>query len=170
MVRPDRRNAADLKAMADLCTDFGRLTEVEDVPGLLERAGRLIDASGFIVWVADASSNELRPAVAHGYGAKALARLPAIPRNADNATAAAWRDGEMKVVTTNGMTRGALVAPLLTTTGCIGVLASEIRHGRESSESIRALTRILAAQLAMVVSSAPASAEEPEPASQAYSI
>jgi GAF domain-containing protein len=149
--RPDRRKALELKAMAELCTDFGRLTDSGELPGLFDRAARLIEASGFIVWVAEAGGDELRPVLAHGYPAQALSRLPAIPRDADNATAAGWREGQMQVVKTNGMTPGALVAPLLTSGGCIGVLAAEVRHGRESSESVRALARIVASQIAALV-------------------
>jgi hypothetical protein len=138
--------------MADLCTDFARLLDSQEMPSLLERAARLIDAQGFIVWVRDPDGTALQPALAHGYGAQALSRMPAIPRDADNATAAAWRMMEMQVVRTNGMSPGALVTPLMTPGGCIGVVAAEIRHGRESSESVRALARILAAQIATLVS------------------
>jgi hypothetical protein len=148
----DRRRATELRAAADFCTDLARLLDAEELPGLLERAARLIDATGFIVWVADAGGTELRPALAHGYTSQTLARLPAIPRGADNATAAAWRSGEVQVVKTNGMSPGALAVPLLTAAGCMGVLAAEIRHGRESSDSVRALARLVAAQLATLVS------------------
>jgi hypothetical protein len=157
--RADRRKATELKALAELCTDFARLTDSQELPGLLERAARLMDAAGFIVWVTDAEGLELRPALTHGYPPQALSRLPAIPRDAANATAAAWRDADLRVVKTNGMTPGALVTPLMTTTGCIGVLTAEVRHGRESSEAVRALTRIIAAQLATLVTVPPQETE-----------
>lgn len=148
----DRRKATELKAMAELCTDFARLTDPGELPALFERAARLIDATGFIVWVIDTEGTSLRPALAHGYPASALLRMPAIRRDVDNATAAAWRESAVQVVRTNGMTPGALVVPLLTPTGCIGVFSAEVRHGREASESVRALTRIVAAQIAQLVS------------------
>ena len=44
-----------------------------------------------------------------------------------------------------------LVVPLLTPTGCAGVLALELRHGGERLESIRAAVTILAAQLSALV-------------------
>jgi hypothetical protein len=160
----DRRKATELKATADLCTDFARLLDSQELPGLLERAARLIDATGFIVWVAANDNTSLRPALAHGYTPQALSRLPAIAREADNATAAAWRDAEMRVVRTNGMSPGALVLPLLTPSGCMGVLAAELRHGREASESVRALARIVAAQLSTLLSvpaAGEAGAEQP---------
>jgi hypothetical protein len=160
----DRRKAVELKATADLCTDFARLLDPQELPALLDRAARLIDASGFIVWVGDPDAGELRPALAHGYTAAALSRLPAIPRDADNATAAAWRGADMQIVQTNGMSRGALVTPLFTPAGCVGVLAAEIRHGRESSEPVRAMARIIAAQIAMLVSAPVQNPASVEPA------
>jgi hypothetical protein len=160
----DRRKAPELRAAADLCTDFARLLDSQELPALLERAARLLDATGLIVWVADPSQQELRPLLAHGYTAQALARLPTIPRGADNATAAAFRDAEVEVVRTNGMSPGAVVVPLLAAQGCLGVMAAEVRHGREASESARALARIVAAQLATLVSIVPAEeATEPLP-------
>jgi hypothetical protein len=47
----------------------------------------------------------------------------------------------------------------MTSTGCVGVMAAEVRHGREASESARALARIVAAQFATLVG--PAAAQEP---------
>ena len=48
-------------------------------------------------------------------------------------------------------TTGAIVAPLLTPHGCIGVLAIELRHGGERSEAPRAIAEIVAAQLATLI-------------------
>jgi len=167
----DRRKAPELRAAADLCTDFARLGGEQELPALLERTARLLDASGIIIWVAAPSTGALTPLLAHGYSQQALSRLPTIPADADNATAAAYRNAELEVVKTNGMSPGALAVPLMTSAGCIGVMAAEIRHGREASESARALARIVAAQFATLVGLAPAQepatpAVEPE-ASQA---
>ena len=150
----DRRKAPELRAAADLCTDFARLMDAQEMPALLERAAKLLDATGFIVWMADPSGQSLRPALAHGYPPKALARLPSIARHADNATAAAYRHAEMQIVRTNGMSPGAIVVPVLGPSGCIGAIAAEVRHGREASESVRALARIVAAQLSTLLSAA----------------
>jgi len=148
----DRRKAPELRATADLCTDFARLRDPQELPALLDRSARLLDAVGLIVWVADPLGNDLRPTFAHGYPAQVVARLPAIARSADNATAAAYRNAQVEVVKTNGMSPGAIVVPLLTPDGCIGVVAAEVRHGREASETSRAVARILAAQLATLLS------------------
>jgi hypothetical protein len=157
----ERRKAPELRAAADLCTDFARLVDGQELPALLERASRLLDATGLIVWVADLEGTALRPVFAHGYTAQALSRLPAIPRDADNATAAAYRGSRLEVVKTNGMSPGAIVAPLIGPSGCLGVVAAEVRHGREASESARALARIVAAQLATLVSITPRQEQVP---------
>jgi GAF domain-containing protein len=150
-----------LRDAADLCTDFARLVDSQELPALLERAAALLDASGLIVWVADAPRQRLRPVLAHGYPAQALARLPAIPRDADNATAAAYRCSQVELVRSEGSSPGAVAVPILTGDGCVGVMAAEIRHGRETSDATPALARIVAAQLAALVSIAPVQQAEP---------
>jgi hypothetical protein len=150
-----------LRDAADLCTDFARLVDSQELPALLERAAALLDASGLIVWVADAPRQRLRPVLAHGYPAQALARLPAIPRDADNATAAAYRCSQVELVRSEGSSPGAVAVPILTGDGCVGVMAAELRHGRETSDATPALARIVAAQLAALVSIAPVQQAEP---------
>jgi hypothetical protein len=152
--------AVDLAATARVCSDMARVLDPADLPGLLERAAGLLDASGLIVWVADRSGTALFPALAHGYSAALLARMSSIPRDADNAAAAAWRLGEVRTVTAQGQAPGALVTPIVTSEGCVGVLAAETRNGSEHDESTRAVSRILAAQLATFVTTVP-SAEPP---------
>lgn len=160
MPQRDRRKAPELRAAADLCTDFARLVDSSEMPSLLERASHLLDSTGFIVWLADDQARQLRPVLAHGYAPQALAKMPAIPRHADNATAAAFRHAEMQIVRTNGMSPGAIVTPILGPAGCVGVMAAEVRHGREASESSRALARIVAAQLSTLLGNASAQAAD----------
>jgi signal transduction protein with GAF and PtsI domain len=81
-----------------------------------------------------------------------MARMGSIPRDATNAAAAAFRDGELRTVNGEGLTNGALVAPLMTAGGCIGVLSAEMKGGSEKDESSQALASIFAAQLATLVS------------------
>ena len=96
--------------------------------------------------------------IAQGYSDRLLARLPRVGRETDNATAAAFRSAQTCVVKSRDLANGAVVAPMVTSGGCVGVLAIELQHGREQKESVRALATILAAQLARVVGAA-ASAE-----------
>ncbi|MGE3840699.1 MAG: hypothetical protein AB7I50_03860 [Vicinamibacterales bacterium] len=150
--RHDRRKATELRALAALCGDFARLRDSVELPGLLERAARAMDASGFIVWICDASRTHLKPALAHGYSAQALARMPTLPRDGRNPTSQAWRDVTLQVVQTNGMTPGAIVVPMVGPDGCVGVLAAEVVHGRESSAAVAATAEIVGAMLATLVS------------------
>ena len=141
-------------AAAHLCAELGRLDETHEAAPLLQEAARILDAVGLIVWVWHPQAAELRPALAHGYSDKVLARLPRVGRDTDNATAAAFRSAQTCVVNSRDLASGAVVAPLMTPVGCVGVLAIELQHGREQRESVRALATIFAAQLARVVGAA----------------
>jgi len=54
------------------------------------------------------------------------------------------------------MSNGAVVAPMFGPANCIGVLAAEIRHGREDETATRAVASMIAAQLAAALSAWPA--------------
>ena len=146
----------DLLATARLCSDFGRVSQARELPALLARAAAVLNAAGIIVWVADPADGSLRPALSHGYPAEALARISKLSRDADNATAEAYRSGQLQTVGGSRTTPGALVAPLLAPTGCVGVMAAEIRAGKEADQHVQALATILAAQLASLVPVTPA--------------
>ncbi len=118
---------------------------------LLRRAAGILDAVGLIVWAWDAQGTELVPALAHGYSDNVLAQLPRVPRDADNATAAAFRSTQTCIVNGSETARGAVVVPLMTSEGCVGVFAVELQRGGEQRESVRALATIFAAQLATLV-------------------
>ena len=145
----------DLLAAAHLCTELGRVDETREAAPLLQEAARILDAVGLIVWVWDPKIAELRPALAHGYSDGVLAQLPRVRREADNATAAAFRSAQTCVVRGSDQISGALVVPLLTSVGCVGVLALELRHGSEQRPPVRALATIFAAQLARLVENTP---------------
>jgi hypothetical protein len=147
--------APDLTATALVCSELARLQNPDDLEMLLARASTLLDASGVIVWVADRSGSALFPAVAHGYSPSLLARMTSIPKGADNAAAAAWRSATLRTVPALDQAPGALVAPIVTPDGCVGVLAAETRHGAEAQESTRAVAAIIAAQLATLVTTLP---------------
>jgi hypothetical protein len=151
----------DLIAMARLCSDFGRVSQARELPDLLARAAAVLNAVGIIVWVSDAADGSLRPALSHGYPAEALARMPKLPRDADNATAEAYRSGRLQIVGSTRAALGALVAPLLVPSGCVGVMAAEIRAGQEADQHIQALATILAAQLASLLPATPAPSASP---------
>ena len=141
-----------LRTAADLCTDFDRIRDVDGLQVLLARASDAMDAAGLVVWLGSSDGGDLQPVLAHGYSDATRARLPSVPRTADNAAAAAYRSGKVQIVSSKpGGSKGAIVAPILGAQGCFGALSAEIRGGREASDSVQALAIIVAAQLAGVL-------------------
>jgi GAF domain-containing protein len=145
----------DLSTAARVCSDMARVLDAGDLPGLLSRAAGVLDAPGLVVWVADRTGHSLFPLLTHGYSSAAVVRIGSIPTEADNATATAWRTGEVQAVPSDPDGQGALVAPIVTADGCVGVLAAELRDGRERRDDVRALASIFAAQLATFVTVLP---------------
>ena len=141
-----------LKTAAQLCTDFACMRDIHDLQQLLARAGDVMDAAGLVVWLGNPDGADLQPVLSHGYSEATRARLPHVPRAANNAAAAAYRSGDLQIVLSRpGGAKGAIVAPILGAQGCIGALSAEIRGGGEASESVQALAVIVAAQLAGVL-------------------
>jgi hypothetical protein len=141
----------DLLAAAHLCTELSQVDETRDAAPLLQQAVNILDAVGLIVWLWNPQATELTPALAHGYSDTVLAQLPPVRRDDDNATAAAFRSAQPSVVHGSQRASGALVVPLMTPAGCVGVLAIELKHDGAPRESMRALVTIFAAQLARLV-------------------
>ena len=140
-----------LLSTAQLCGELSRVAEGRQLPSLLERAAKVLDASGIIVWVAEPSRQTLTPAIAYGYEDKIVVRMGNIHRDANNATAAAYRTAEVRTVAGDAFTSGAVIVPLMTSDGCVGVLSAEMKGGSEKDESSQALATIFAAQLATIV-------------------
>jgi len=134
---------------------MARVLDARDLPGLLARAAGVLDAPGVIVWVADRAGHALFPLLTHGYSGAAVVHIGSIATGADNATATAWRTGQVQAVPGDAEGSGALVAPIVTADGCVGVLAAELRDGRERRDDVRALASIFAAQLATFVTVLP---------------
>jgi hypothetical protein len=159
-----------LKAAAQLCTDIGRVSDAQELRSLIGRAADMLDASGLVLWMRTEAGDELRPAVAHGYDSQMIARIPSVPRSANNAAAAAYRTATLQIVLSRpGSAKGAVVAPVVSADGCIGVLSAEIRDGGEASETVQALAAIIAAQLAGVLGSTPAPNQDRSTGSAAMS-
>jgi len=148
---PPRSNV-DLAAAAQLCTDLARVRDTSELQGLLTRAAALLDASGIVVWMGGAGGDVLWPAFSHGYTPHTLSKMQALPRDGATPVSVAFRTGLMEIVRAGSSSAsGAIVAPILTSSGCAGVMAVEIRHGAETSDAEQALAGILAAQLATLV-------------------
>ena len=153
-VDPAVPDPPDLQAIANLCTDFACADEVSDMQPLLEEAARLLGASGLIVWMWDELAAELRPVLVHGYSANVIAHLPRVRRDAENPTASAFRTGQTRAIGARDEAAGALVVPLLSSAGCSGVLAVELRRDTEQSGPVRAMAAIVAALLAQCLGAA----------------
>jgi hypothetical protein len=146
---------------ARICISLTTVKEMAELPPLLEQTARVLDAAGVIVWIADRPGGELHAAIAHGYSAQILARMGAVAASADNATATAFRTGTIQSVPGDGDVNGALAVPLTTSVGIAGVMAAEVRHGRESDQVTRDLAAIIAAQLATLFTPAAAAEDHP---------
>jgi transcriptional regulator with XRE-family HTH domain len=140
-----------LETVARLCTEFGRVVERGAVRELLQESADALSAAGLIVWLADEAGESLRPGLVEGYSDRILAQLPAVTRDADNATATAFRTARPCEVAPTAHTSGALVVPLLVPDGCAGVLAIELQQGVRVSRSIRAIAVLVAAALTQLL-------------------
>jgi transcriptional regulator with XRE-family HTH domain len=161
-----QRHEPDLAALAALCTALGISETPDEVGSLLNDAAELLEASGLIVWMWDAAAEELRPALAYGYSERVVAQLGGVKREADNATATAFRSAAPCVIEEDDHANGALVLPLLTPAGCAGVLALELQNGAEGSAGVRAAATILAAFLAQLVGGVAQAEPAADPAGQ----
>ena len=142
---------AALAATAELCVDLARLLDSRDVPALLARASDVLDAKGIMIWSADAASEELRPSLAHGYSDKVLRKLQPLAMADENITSQTFRTMKPQHMNGNhGSESMAIAVPLISTGGCVGVMAAELRHNRSQAD-VMALARIIAAQFATII-------------------
>ena len=145
------QDPTDFTGLAALCNDLARVVDTRALPSLLDRAAAVLDASGIILWIADPDGRELNPIFAQGYPLQLVNRLGTIPREAENATAAAFRTSLLQTVMADQISPGAIAAPLVTSGGCVGVMAAEVRHDGERQDVKLAVATIVAAQLATLV-------------------
>lgn len=137
-----------------VCAALGRAGGSHELSAALDRAATLMGASGLIVWKGDSEGGPLGPLAAHGYTPEALARIPIVPRTADNAVARAYRTGTLQVAAAGSADRpGAIAAPLVSPVGCVGALTAELPGGRETTPEAHALATLFAAQLAGLLAS-----------------
>jgi hypothetical protein len=141
----------DFPGLASLCVDLARVADTRALPNLLDRAASILDAHGIILWIADPDGRELNPIFAQGYPLQLVNRLGTIPKEAQNATAAAFRTALLQTVKADDISPGAIAAPLVTAGGCVGVMAAEVKHEAEQHEQTLAAATIVAAQLATLV-------------------
>jgi hypothetical protein len=141
----------NLTEAAGLCVDLARVLDSRDVPALFERAAKILGAKGLVLWVADTSGALLRPSLSHGYSEKVLARMNGLQMDGDNATALAFRSMQAQIVGASSPSgAGALAVPLVTATGCVGVLSAEVKRARPGSDTL-SVAQMIAAQFSALV-------------------
>lgn len=146
-----------LAEAAALCGDLAKVVDTSDVPPLFDRAALVLSAKGAVLWVADSGGSMLRPSLTHGYSDRVVAKLGLLTADADNLTSLAYRS--MRPQSVNGGTpesSGAIAVPLLSSTGCVGVLAAETRQQQPGLDVLPVAQMIAAQFAALVAPAAPA--------------
>lgn len=146
----------NLSDAAALCGDLAKVVDTRDVAALFDRAADVLSAKGAVLWVADAGGGMLRPSLTHGYSDRVLAKMGPLPVDAENVTSLAYRS--MRPQTVNGAapgSPGAIAVPLLSASGCVGVLAAETRQ-QKPGHDVLPVAQMIAAQLAALVTPADA--------------
>jgi CHASE3 domain sensor protein len=148
---PQPKPIVDLDRVATLCRELARVPDTQALPALLERTAAVLDASGLVVWIADPDGRELSPVLIHGYPPALASRLGTITKDAVNVTASAFRTGLLQTVQADAVSSGAIAVPLVAASGCVGVMAAEMRNGGEQQGPLLAAASIVASQLATLV-------------------
>lgn len=148
---PTAAPTVDMSQLSALCTDLAKVSDTRALPAILERAADVLDATGLVVWIADPDGRELSPILVHGYSPQLATRLGTIARDASNVTASAYRTGLLQTMKRDTVSDGAIAAPLVGASGCVGVLAAEMKHGGEQDDVMLSTAAIIASQLATLV-------------------
>ena len=109
----------------------------------------------------DTDGTRLTPALTHGYSERILSRLGTLEVAADNVTSLSFRSVRPQIMRGDGSTSSssAVAVPLVTTEGCNGVLSAEVPGQVPTTECV-AVARILAAQLAAMLTPIEPSAQQ----------
>lgn len=144
-------STVNLSDAAELCVDLARVMDARDMQALLERAAKVLEASGLILWVVNQEGTSLLPMLTHGYSERVLQKLSALDVDADNVTSLSFRSARPQTMLGTGPgTTSAIAVPLVTAGGCNGVLAAEVSDAKPSAEFV-ALSRVIAAQFATMI-------------------
>ena len=143
--------SVSIDQMAWLCRDLARISDTRALPSLLERTATILHASGIVLWIADPDGRELSPILFHGYPQKLAMRMGTILRDAENVTASAYRTSLLQTMKGDTISSGAIAVPLVGASGCVGVMAAEMKNGGEQQAPLLSAATIVAAQLATLV-------------------
>ena len=90
-----------LDPAAALCTDIARADTAAALDALVDRAASMLGAAGIVIWL-KGPQDELVPAVVHGYGPEAHARIGSLPLSDANLTTRAWHAGVLQSAAGDG--------------------------------------------------------------------
>ena len=156
----DTTSDVDLLAASHLCTKLAQADADSDITLLLKEGSRILGAIGIIVWTWEPEAGTLTPSISDGYSDRVLSQLPMVRRDADNATAAAFRSGQTCTVAGADGATSALAVPVVAPSGCVGVLAVELKNGAEHAAPVRAVATMFAAQIGRLLEAACVSRSE----------
>ena len=143
--------STNLPAAAELCVDLSLVLDSSAMPALLDRMATLLDARGIVIWAVDSDGARLRPALSQGYEDRILKKLRPLQIDSDNVTSLAFRT--LLAQTVNGATvsdPAAIAIPLMTGSGCVGVMSAELRQNRPHADIVP-MARIVGAQFSTLV-------------------
>ena len=139
----------DLGRAASVSADVARARSAEELEELLGRAADVLNSLGAVLWIG--AGELLYPAASNGFDRSALAALGPLDHSVRNATVDCWSSGKVHTVPRTSSSNGAIVAPLFGDDRCIGVLALEVRDGRESDIAVQATAAMFAAQFSGIM-------------------
>lgn len=150
------------KAVSTICRELAAVKDLSLLSATLSRACEALGAKDAILWVASADRATLSPQASHGLDPRLLARIGAIPSDAANLTAAAFRDGRPHQTGASASAPGALAVALKGPSGPIGVFSAELQPETDPAEAVDLATLFAAQMVPLVLQSQAAAAEMPQ--------
>jgi len=139
----------DSATVADACEAVASLNDAAQIGSALEGIAHALGASGLVLWMRDGDT--LAAAAAHGYPPDLPRRLGRVAAGDQNLIARAWQERASQTTPEAPGQRAAVAAPIGATGVVTGVLSAEFPLGREADADVVAASRILAAQLSVVL-------------------
>jgi len=139
----------DSATVADACEAVAGLSDAAQIGPALEGIAHALGASGLVLWMRDGDT--LAAAASHGYPPDLPRRLGRVTANDQNLIARAWQERASQTAPEAPGQRAAVAAPIGATGVVTGVLSAEFPLGREADADVVATSRILAAQLSVVL-------------------
>ena len=139
----------DSATVADACEAVASLNDAAQIGPALEGIAHALGASGLVLWMRDGDT--LAAAAAHGYPPDLPRRLGRVAAGDQNLIARAWQERASQTAPEAPGQRAAVAAPIGAAGVVTGVLSAEFPLGREADADVVATSRILAAQLSVVL-------------------